>query len=143
MVSARILPHQGVEVIPGLFRLVHVRNRGVAFGLLDYESPWQLALLVAIAVAVIAVLGFWLARLGPGEKGTRLALALILGGALGNLIDRVRLGYVVDYIDLHWWNAYHYPAFNLADIGITLGAGLLIVLLIREERSARGDRPRM
>jgi len=138
-VTAAIPRYTAVELVPGLLNLVHVGNRGVAFGLLDSGSPWVLALLIAVAVAVIAALGLWLVRLGPGSNGTRLALALILGGAIGNLIDRVRLGYVVDFVDVHWWNVYHYPAFNVADTGITLGAALLIYLLVREELGGRSS----
>jgi len=136
-VVAGIPPHRSVELIPGVLNLVHVHNRGAAFGLLDEGAGWQVVLLAAVAVAAIAALGVWLYQLGRREPATRLALALILGGAVGNLIDRVRLGYVIDFVDVHWYQAYHYPAFNVADSGITLGAILLIVLLVREERSAR------
>lgn len=136
-IVAAIGPHRSVELVPGLLNLVHTHNRGAAFSLLSDGAAWQVALLVAVAVAVIGVLGGWLYRLGRREPATRLALALILGGAVGNLIDRVRLGYVVDFIDVHWYAAYHYPAFNVADSGITLGAVLLIALLIREEFAGR------
>lgn len=136
-VTAAIPPHRTVELVPGLLNLVHVHNRGAAFGLLDDGSGWQVGLLAAVAVAVIGALSVWLYRLGRAEPGTRVALALILGGAVGNLIDRVRLGHVIDFVDVHWYQAYHYPAFNVADSGITLGAILLIVVLIREERAAR------
>jgi len=136
-VVAAIPPHRTVELIPALLNLVHAHNYGAAFGMLSDGSGWQVALLGAVAIVVIAGLSVWLYRLGRSEPATRLALALIQGGALGNLIDRVRLGYVVDFIDVHWKQVYHYPAFNVADSGITLGAVLLIVLLIREERAAR------
>jgi signal peptidase II len=132
-VVAAIPPHRAVELIPGLLNLVHAHNYGAAFGLLNSGAGWQVGLLAAVAVAVIGGLSVWLYRLGRTEPATRLALALILGGALGNLIDRVRLGYVVDFIDVHWKQAYHYPAFNVADSGITVGAVLLVILLIREE----------
>ncbi|HKJ72294.1 MAG TPA: signal peptidase II [Gammaproteobacteria bacterium] len=132
-VVAFIPPHRAVELVPGLLNLVHAHNRGAAFGMLDEGSGWQLVVLAAVAVAVIAGLGAWLFRLGRREPGTRLALALILGGAAGNLVDRLRVGYVVDFVDVHWREVYHYPAFNVADSGITLGAVLLVILLIREE----------
>lgn len=139
-VVAAIPPHQGVELVPGLLNLVHAHNRGAAFGLLGQGSGWQVWLFSAVAVGVIAVLVTWLIRLGRSQPGTRLALALILGGAVGNLIDRLRLGYVVDFIDVHWRAVYHYPAFNVADSGITLGAVLLIIILVREERAAARSR---
>ncbi len=132
-VTANLPWQQSVELVPGVLNLVHVRNRGVAFGLLDYGSLWQWAILVGIMGGIVFALSVWLKRLEPGRAGTRLALALILGGAVGNLLDRARLGYVVDFIDLHWWNSYHYPAFNVADAGITLGAVILVWLVVREE----------
>ncbi len=135
-VVSAIPPHHGIPLIPGLLDLVHAHNRGAAFGLLNEGSGWQVWLLSGVAVAVIAALSVWLSRLGPSQSGTRLALALILGGAVGNLADRLRLGYVVDFIDVHWQDVYHYPAFNLADSGITLGALLLIIIFVREERAA-------
>jgi len=136
-VVAAIPPHRAVELIPSLLNLVHAHNYGAAFGILNSGAGWQVGLLAAVAVVVIGALGLWLYRLGRSEPATRLALALVLGGALGNLIDRVRLGYVIDFIDVHWRHVYHYPAFNVADSGITVGAVLLIWLLIREERAAQ------
>jgi signal peptidase II len=132
-VVAAIPPHRAVELIPGLLNLVHAHNYGAAFGMLNQGSGWQVALLAGVAVIVSGFIGVWLYRLGTAEPATRLALALILGGAIGNLIDRVRLGYVIDFIDVHWQQVYHYPAFNVADSGITVGAVLLVILLIREE----------
>ncbi|HKJ87984.1 MAG TPA: signal peptidase II [Gammaproteobacteria bacterium] len=131
---------QGIVLIPGLLNLVHAQNKGVAFGVLAAAGGWQVPLLAVLTSLVILGLGIWLFRLGRQDFGTRLALAMILGGAVGNLVDRVRLGYVVDFIDVHWKAVYHYPAFNVADSGITLGALVLVGVLIREERLARRDR---
>ncbi len=117
---------QGIVVIPGTlnFRLVH--NTGAAFSFLAGAGGWQRWLLIAIAILVVVVLVAILRRLKPGAHWTAIALALILGGALGNLIDRIRLGYVVDFIGVHWGNLY-WPYFNLADSAISIGAVMLIV----------------
>jgi len=128
--KAWIVRHVGLyearTVLENYFHVVHVRNRGVAFGFLSNLNPaWVNPLLiVATALAVVAVLGYlhYLPGRGPAPCG----LGLILGGAVGNLIDRASLGYVVDFLDVHW-RQYHWPAFNLADIGITVGIFLLIL----------------
>lgn len=118
--------------------IVHVRNTGVAFGFLSNLDPrWTNPLLiVATLFAVAAVLGYihFLPKGGPAPCG----LGLVLGGAVGNLIDRARLGYVVDFLDVHWRH-YHWPAFNVADIGITAGVILLVLDMIfwsREDADA-------
>jgi signal peptidase II len=127
----------GVVVIPELLNLVHARNTGVAFGMLSGLGGWQVPLLVAVAVAIIAVLGVWIHRLGDTETGTRLALAAILGGAVGNVVDRLAWGHVVDFIDVHW-GGWHYPAFNVADSAITLGAIALAWLVYRADARRSG-----
>ncbi len=118
--------HEARPVCANHFHIVHVRNTGVAFGFLSNLNPaWVNPLLiVATVLAVAAVLGYlhYLPGRGPAPCG----LGLVLGGAVGNLIDRARLGYVVDFLDVHWRN-HHWPAFNLADIGITVGIFLLIL----------------
>ncbi len=125
-IVARFDPYEARAVIVDFFHLVHIRNTGVAFGLLSNLDPkWVNPLLIAATVfgigGVIAYIHF-LPRRGPAPFG----LGLILGGALGNLIDRARLGYVVDFLDVHWHH-HHWPAFNVADIGITVGVVLLLL----------------
>ena len=122
----------GVVLVPGLLNLVHAHNTGVAFGMLAGLGGWQLPLLVSIAAAAIGVLGVWLVRLGGTENATRVALAGILGGAVGNVVDRLAWGHVVDFIDFHW-GGWHYPAFNVADSAITLGAIALVWLVYRAD----------
>ncbi|NJD61540.1 MAG: signal peptidase II [Deltaproteobacteria bacterium] len=129
-------------VLDDYFHIVHVRNRGVAFGFLSTLDPaWvNPLLLVATALAVAAVLAY-IYHL-PGRGPAPCGLGLILGGAIGNLIDRARLGYVVDFLDVHW-RQLHWPAFNLADIGITVGIFLLILDMIfwgKEMESASRSR---
>ena len=125
---------EAVPVIPGFFSLTLVMNPGLAFGMLGGVPEafrWMVGLLSIGAVLILAVIA---ARLLPtGGPWTRLALGLIFGGAAGNLIDRLRFGAVVDYLDFYV-GAYHWPAFNVADCGITIGAVLLIVDELRRVR---------
>jgi signal peptidase II len=115
-------PHE----LLGVFNLTLAYNQGAAFSFLAGASGWQRWFLAALAIVASLVLIIWLARLKPGEKWLAASLALILGGALGNLIDRLQHGYVVDFLDFHW-GFHHFPAFNLADSAITLGAILLVI----------------
>ena len=119
--------HTSHPVIPGFFDLVHARNTGIAFSLLDDASPlvreWLLPLFSVVAVVAIFVL-FW-KQSGEGSR-MRWALALILTGAVGNLYDRLMYGYVVDFLDVYV-GSWHWPAFNVADSCITIGAGLLLL----------------
>jgi signal peptidase II len=124
--------YERVEVLPVLdFTLLH--NTGAAFSLLAGASGWQRWFFIGLACIVSAVLMVWIWRTPRGEKLLPLSLSLILGGALGNVIDRIVHGYVVDFIHAHWGAAY-FPAFNIADSAITIGAGLLILDAFRERR---------
>ena len=122
------------EVIPGLFNLVYVTNTGAAFSMLaGVDSPWRHYFFLGIGV--IACIGLTIAyyRFRASHGGYGIALALIAGGALGNLIDRVRFGSVVDFLDFYY-GSYHWPAFNVADSAICVGAVLFLVVNILEER---------
>ena len=110
--------------VTGFFNLVLVHNNGASFSMLQDAGGWQRWLFSAIAL-VASIWIVWLLRRHGQKKLFSLALSLILGGALGNLIDRLIYGYVVDFLDFHW-NAAHFPAFNLADSAITCGAALLL-----------------
>ena len=127
-------PGEVRAVLPG-FNLVLTFNEGAAFSLLADAGGWQRGFFIGLTLVVGLVLGIWLMRLERREKGMSLALALILGGALGNLVDRVRAGRVTDFLDLYW-QQWHWPAFNLADSAITIGTLLLIVLSWRSDRRA-------
>jgi len=128
------------EVIPGLVNLVHTSNPGVAFGLLaDSELPWRAPLLIVFSVAVIGLIT-WLVATGRaggwlGEYG----MTFILGGAAGNVLDRILRRSVTDFIDFHVGN-YHWYTFNLADSAIVLGAGLVILELFRDWRHPTHER---
>ncbi|MBN8489896.1 MAG: signal peptidase II [Burkholderiales bacterium] len=107
------------------FNIVHVLNPGAAFSFLADAGGWQRWCLVVVGVAVSIVLAWWLRR-GVASRLEAAAYVGLIGGALGNVVDRLRLGAVVDYLDLHW-RGMHWPAFNLADILVVGGAGLLLL----------------
>ncbi len=115
---------QTIEMMPSL-NLIHAVNEGAAFGLLATAGGWQRYLLITIAVLASAFLIHMIRKPGIGS-GERLGLAMILGGAVGNLVDRTARMGVVDWIDLYA-GVHHWPAFNIADVGITLGAAVLIL----------------
>ena len=114
------------EFITSFFNLVRAHNYGAAFSFLSDAGGWQRWAFSLLAAVISVVIALWIARLPVQRKLEGLALALILGGALGNLYDRLTLGYVVDFLDFHW-SASHFPAFNIADSGISVGAVLLIL----------------
>ncbi|MDH4285058.1 MAG: signal peptidase II [Gallionellaceae bacterium] len=115
------------EVLPvtGFFNLVLAHNKGAAFSMLSDAGGWQRWMFSAIAI-IASIWITWLLRRHPQQKLFCFALSMILGGALGNLIDRISYGYVVDFLDFHW-SGHHFPAFNAADSAITCGAALLLL----------------
>ena len=128
------------EVVPGFLGLVHVRNTGVAFSLLANLDPrWVHPMLILATLLAMAAVVAYIWHL-PGKGVSPYGLGLILGGAIGNLIDRARLGYVVDFVDLHW-RTHHWPTFNVADIGISVGVALLVADMIFWSRE-QSDAPR-
>jgi signal peptidase II len=130
MVSAALGLYDSKPVIPGLLDFVHVRNEGVAFGLLNStDLPYKTAITTVLAVAALGGIALYARHLRDREWVARLGLACILGGAVGNLIDRVRQGYVLDFVDVYW-KAWHFWAFNVADAAITIGAILVFVDLL-------------
>ncbi|PWG65148.1 signal peptidase II [Sediminicurvatus halobius] len=133
--EASLAPYQPVAVLPFL-NLMLAFNPGAAFSLLADQPGWQRWFFSALALAVSGYLVWWLRTLPPGERLQAMALGLILGGAIGNLVDRLRLGVVVDFIDLHH-AGWHWPAFNVADAGITVGVGLILLAVFRDWRRGR------
>lgn len=127
-------------VIPGFFNLAHVLNKGAAFGFLNNpDSNWQIWFFAAITVFAVGFIYYLLTTADKGDRFFIWGLGLVLGGALGNLIDRMRFGFVVDFLDFYVGD-YHWPAFNVADIAITCGAFAIIVSMYmknqREKRTA-------
>jgi signal peptidase II len=127
LVECSIPQHGVIPVVPGCLNLTHIRNAGAAFGLFsDSPAAWKTILLTVVSVALLViVVGIvWRGRHLHWESGV--GLALILGGALSNLLDRIRIGRVVDFVDVYF-RSYHWPAFNLADSAIVVGAGFLVL----------------
>jgi signal peptidase II len=126
IVSALAL-HDGSEVIPGFFDLTRVHNAGAAFGMMNTMNfPFKTAILAIVATVALAGLAAYAAMLPESQRLARIGLAMIVGGAAGNLIDRIRQGYVVDFVDLYWRD-WHFWAFNVADAAITVGVALMIL----------------
>ncbi|WP_348687479.1 signal peptidase II [Rheinheimera aquimaris] len=124
VVIANMQLFDSIELLP-VFNLTYVRNYGAAFSFLSDAGGWQRWFFTLIAVAISVVLAVWLARNSKAQLKLNMALALVLAGAVGNLIDRSIYGYVIDFLHVYYQN-WHYPAFNIADSAICIGAALLI-----------------
>ena len=123
------------RVISNFFHITYVRNPGAAFGMLA-DSPYRLPFFMGIALIAAVGILWYLRRVPADSRWQHLSLGLIFSGALGNLIDRIRHGEVIDFIDVHWYN-YHWPAFNIADSAITVGVGIMLVCSWHEERQKK------
>jgi signal peptidase II len=127
MIRSKLPLHDSVNVVPGMLDITHVRNTGAAFGMLnDMQFRYKAPVMVAIAVLALVAVGTYATTLPTNQKVARFGLALILGGAIGNLIDRALAGYVVDFVDVYW-RGIHFWAFNVADSAITIGVGLMLL----------------
>jgi len=130
VVRSHLTLHESVTVIPGLFDLTRVHNTGAAYGFLDgVDFPFKTALLTCVALAALIGLAVYSASLDRGQALTRVGLTLVIGGAAGNLIDRLYAGYVLDFLDFYRGN-WHFWAFNVADSAITIGVALMILELL-------------
>jgi signal peptidase II len=124
------------EVVPGFLSLVHGRNRGMAFGVLSGAPlPYQDVLLAVLGIAVLTLLLYGWRNIAGGSRLAHTALALIFGGAVGNLVDRIRLGYVTDFVHVYW-RSYTWPDFNVGDSAITVGITLILLDSLRPRRAA-------
>ena len=133
IVRSTVPLHTSVTVIPGLMDLTHVRNTGAAFGLLNAaDFPFKTVVIVLIATAALAAVGWYAASLARHQMAARTGLALIIGGAAGNLLDRVVAGSVVDFVDVYW-RTHHFWAFNVADSAITVGVAVMILDMLGAE----------
>lgn len=135
VVQQRMALYQRIEVIPGFFNLTHVRNTGGAFGIFGGERSGIGALLfVVVSLMAVGILLLLFARVKEHEKTLSLSYSLILSGAIGNLIDRLRYGEVVDFLEFYI-SSFHWPAFNIADSAICVGVGLMALeLLVRDKK---------
>jgi signal peptidase II len=131
-IDRNFLLGESVTVFTNFFHITYIRNKGAAFGILA-GSPWRVPFFVSIGVIACAAILWYLYSVRADQKLLQIALVMVLSGAIGNIIDRVRLSEVIDFIDVHWYQ-YHWPAFNVADSAITVGVGLMILDLWQEER---------
>ncbi len=126
--------YQPVSVIPGYFNLTLMYNTGAAFSFLADAGGWQRWLFTILAATISVYLLLWIKSIPYHQKRLAIALSMILGGAVGNLIDRLIYGHVIDFIQIHYQEHWYYPAFNIADSAITLGALLLIVDILMQKK---------
>ena len=135
LVVAEMELYDTIPMIPGFLNLTHIRNSGVAFGLFNTaEFAYKPLVMAGVALLALVGVGLYAMQLPKAHRWARGGLALILGGAAGNLLDRARQGYVVDFVDAYW-RGWHFWAFNVADAAISVGVGLLIIDLFRSEAS--------
>lgn len=138
LVDRTMALYQSIPVIDGLFSITYVRNKGAAFSFLsnfEYRRPFFVAITLVAMVAIIITFR----KLRDDQRLAAFSLSLIFSGAVGNLIDRVRLGEVIDFLDVYW-KTHHWPAFNVADSAICVGVALLAIDMTREERRQPSDR---
>jgi signal peptidase II len=135
LAEALLIPFHPVPLMP-LLNLTLMYNEGAAFSFLANAGGWQRWLFAGFALVMTTVLAFWLLRLEKGDRTTAATLSLIIGGAIGNLIDRVRTGRVVDFIDFYV-GTWHWPAFNVADSAISIGIVFLLITSFRAEVAAK------
>jgi len=137
MVRATLPLHDSRTIIPGLVDFTHVRNTGAAFGFLNaVDFPFKTVVIALIATAALIGVGMYAASLAHHQLIARVGLALIIGGAAGNLLDRVIAGSVVDFVDVYWRN-WHFWAFNVADSAITIGVAIMILDMLGVDKRRR------
>lgn len=130
--------HSSISVVENFFNITYMRNRGAAFSFLS-DFSYRLPFFILVSLIAVAVILVVFCRLRPDQKFTAFCLALIFSGALGNLIDRIRLGEVIDFLDAHWYQ-HHWPAFNVADSAICMGVFFLAVDMLMEERRQKSKK---
>ena len=128
---------ESIPMIPGFFSLTYIRNTGAAFGLLAHSNPaFRIPFFVVVPLVALVAIAFIFRKIPDRDLKLSSALSLVIGGAIGNLIDRVMLSYVVDFLDFHWRYEYHFPAFNVADMAICVGVGILMLDLLTQKETA-------
>lgn len=138
-IVSRFSLYESVTILENFFHITYILNPGAAFGILAGKDA-SFRVPFFISLSFVAAVGIVLFYRAVEDRVVQVALSLILGGAVGNMIDRARLGEVIDFIDVHWYNN-HWPAFNVADSAITIGVGLLLLdMFLKERRGAIGER---
>lgn len=128
IVQTRMQLFEVIEIVEGYLRLTHVRNPGVAFGIFaDLQSPWKPYVFAAMAVLAVVVIFLYSRRISPARRLLHVALAVTMGGILGNFLDRLRHGSVVDFVEFHIHDSFYWPTFNVADSAISVGICLLLI----------------
>ncbi len=132
---------ESIPVLDNLFSLTYIRNTGAAFGILATADPaFRVPFFVIVPLVALLAIGYIFRKIPESDIKLSTALSLVIGGAIGNLIDRVRLGFVIDFLDFHWKFQYHFPAFNVADSAICVGVGLLMLdLLVAPDKNDKGE----
>ena len=126
MVCQSLPLHHQKEVIKNFFHIVHIRNPGIAFGLFTQAGArYRIPMLILVSAVAVFIICYFLYQIKDGSWLQSVCFTLLLAGAIGNLIDRFRIGEVIDFLDVHWYSAFHWPAFNVADSAITVGIVLL------------------
>lgn len=127
---------ESIDVIGGFFNLTYIQNTGAAFGVLAKSDPtFRVPFFLIIPVIALTAIGFVFAKLPKNDIKLSTALSMVVGGAIGNLLDRLNHGFVVDFLDFHWKGQYHFPAFNIADSAICIGVAILMLDLVVNENS--------
>ena len=128
LVHERFRLGESIPILPEFFSLTYIRNTGAAFGFLAHADPaFRVPFFIAVPLLALGAIFYVFRKLPPSDWRLSSALALLVGGAVGNLIDRVRYGWVIDFLDFHWHNQAHFPAFNVADMAICVGVGILMI----------------
>jgi signal peptidase II len=135
LVDTSMRLYQSIELVP-FFQLTYLRNQGAAFSFLSQAGGWQRWFFIGLAVVASGFICYWLRKLDQDRRWEAAAWALVLGGALGNLIDRILYGYVIDFLDVYY-GEWHFPAFNVADSAITVGVGMLLLDSLRAKEAGR------
>jgi len=129
--------YSSISVIEGFFSLTHLRNKGMAFGIMNQSTvSWKFYFLVIVTLIAIGAIAYWLNGLKQDEKINMVGMSLVLGGALGNLVDRIRIQEVIDFLDFSF-KGYHWPAFNLADSAISIGVFLIMIFMFFQKSSEK------
>lgn len=119
---------QTLSIINGFFNITYVQNKGAAFGFLSQTNPaFRVPFFIIVPLVALLSIGYVFRKIADHDLKFSIALSLVISGAVGNLIDRLRLGYVIDFLDFHWRYGYHFPAFNVADSAICVGVGLIML----------------
>ncbi len=134
---------QTLPIISGFFDLTYVRNTGAAFGILAHADPqWRVPFFIVVPLAALGAIAYVFRKISAYDLKMSVALSLVIGGAIGNLIDRARLNYVIDFLLFHWKYEWQFPAFNVADSAICIGVGILMLDLLLEGKEGKADAPR-